>query len=62
MGFHAGGDQTVLELAPGVEKAMADEGILLLKYWLEVSADKQTRRLRAAWTRRKFWKLSRTWT
>src|SRR5215510_3432897 len=26
-----------LELAPGVEKAMTDTGILLLKYWLEVS-------------------------
>ena len=34
-----------LELVPGVEKAMADNGILLLKYWLEVSADEQTRRL-----------------
>ena len=26
-----------LHLVPGVEKAMADSGILLLKYWLEVS-------------------------
>src|SRR6266571_3099652 len=26
-----------LELVPGVEKAMCDNGILLLKYWLEVS-------------------------
>ena len=34
-----------LELVPGVEKAMADDGILLLKYWLEVSAGEQTRRL-----------------
>ena len=34
-----------LELAPGVEKAMADDGIVLLKYWLEVSAGEQTRRL-----------------
>src|ERR1700730_6640144 len=34
-----------LELAPAVEKAMTDDGILLLKYWLEVSAGEQTRRL-----------------
>src|SRR5690349_14989027 len=34
-----------LELLPGVEKAMVESGILLLKYWLEVSADEQTRRL-----------------
>src|SRR5438093_6844831 len=34
-----------LGLVPGVEKAMADSGILLLKYWLEVSAGEQTRRL-----------------
>ena len=33
-----------LGLTPGFEKAMADSGILLLKYWLEVSADEQTRR------------------
>ena len=24
-----------LDLVPGVEKAMADDGILLLKYWLD---------------------------
>jgi len=48
-----------LELAPGVEKAMADEGILLLKYWLEVSADEQTRRLESRiHDPRKIWKLS----
>ena len=34
-----------LSLVPGVEKAMTDDGILLLKYWLEVSPDEQTRRL-----------------
>ena len=33
-----------LELVPAVEKAMVDSGILLLKYWLEVSPDEQTRR------------------
>ena len=31
-----------LELVPGFEKAMADEGIMLLKYWLEVSPAEQT--------------------
>jgi polyphosphate kinase len=48
-----------LELAPGVEKAMADSGILLLKYWLEVSPDEQTRRLESRIDDpRKIWKLS----
>jgi polyphosphate kinase 2 len=48
-----------LELLPGVEKAMADNGILLLKYWLEVSADEQTRRLESRIDDpRKIWKLS----
>ncbi len=48
-----------LELAPGVEKAMVDTGILLLKYWLEVSPDEQTRRLQSRIDDpRKIWKLS----
>ena len=48
-----------LGLVPGAEKAMADEGILLLKYWLEVSADEQTRRLKSRINDpRKIWKLS----
>ncbi len=48
-----------LELAPGWEKAMADSGILLLKYWLEVSPDEQTRRLKSRINDpRKIWKLS----
>src|SRR5262245_49226106 len=48
-----------LELVPGVEKAMADNGILLLKYWLEVGPDEQTRRLEARiHDPRKIWKLS----
>jgi polyphosphate kinase len=48
-----------LELAPPVEKIMVDSGILLLKYWLEVSADEQTRRLkRRIDDPRKVWKLS----
>jgi polyphosphate kinase len=48
-----------LELVPGVEKAMADNGILLLKYWLEVSPGEQTRRLKSRINDpRKVWKLS----
>ncbi len=48
-----------LELTPLVEKEMVHTGILLLKYWLEVSADEQTRRLgRRIHDPRKIWKLS----
>jgi polyphosphate kinase len=48
-----------LELAPAVEKAMVDDGILLLKYWLEVSPEEQTRRLESRIEDpRKVWKLS----
>ncbi|MGZ8614028.1 MAG: polyphosphate kinase 2 [Actinomycetota bacterium] len=48
-----------LELAPRVEKAMVDSGILLVKYWLEVGPDEQTRRLEARINDpRKVWKLS----
>jgi polyphosphate kinase 2 len=48
-----------LDQAPAVEKAMVDSGIILLKYWLEVSADEQTRRLESRiHDPRKIWKLS----
>ncbi len=48
-----------LEQAPAVEQAMVDSGILLIKYWLEVSADEQTRRLESRIDDpRKIWKLS----
>lgn len=48
-----------LELVPAFEKAMVDSGILMLKYWLEVSADEQTRRLESRINDpRKIWKLS----
>jgi polyphosphate kinase len=48
-----------LESTPGVEKAMVDSGILLIKYWLEVSPDEQTRRLESRINDpRKIWKLS----
>ncbi|RKT46166.1 polyphosphate kinase 2 [Thiocapsa rosea] len=48
-----------LEMTPMVEKAMIDSGIILLKYWLEVSPEEQTRRLEARIEDgRKLWKLS----
>ncbi|HEY6378053.1 MAG TPA: polyphosphate kinase 2 [Candidatus Dormibacteraeota bacterium] len=48
-----------LEQVPAVEKAMVDSGILLLKYWLEVGPDEQTRRLESRiHDLRKIWKLS----
>jgi polyphosphate kinase 2 len=48
-----------LDLTPAFEKIMVDEGIILLKYWLEVSMDEQTRRLEARiHDGRKIWKLS----
>ena len=48
-----------LDLVPPVEKAMVDSGMLLLKYWLEVSPEEQTRRLEGRVNDpRKIWKLS----
>ncbi len=48
-----------LEQVPQVEKAMVDSGIILLKYWLEVRPDEQTRRLESRIDDpRKVWKLS----
>src|SRR5512138_2730112 len=48
-----------LKMAPFIEKAMVDSGIILLKYWLEVSPEEQTRRLEARIDDgRKIWKLS----
>jgi polyphosphate kinase 2 len=51
--------QNFLRAAPLVEKAMVDSGIILLKYWLEVSSDEQTRRIEGRIKDgRKIWKLS----
>ncbi len=48
-----------LELVPFVEQAIVDSGVILLKYWLEVSQEEQTRRLTARIDDgRKTWKLS----
>jgi polyphosphate kinase 2 len=44
---------------PWVEKAMVDSGIILLKFWLEVSEEEQARRLKSRIDDgRKIWKLS----
>ncbi|HSC14978.1 MAG TPA: polyphosphate kinase 2 [Gammaproteobacteria bacterium] len=48
-----------LRTVPLFEKAMVQSGILLLKYWLEVSPEEQTRRLQdRIEDPRKVWKLS----
>ena len=51
--------KTFLDAVPAVEKAMVDSGIILIKYWLEVSPEEQTRRLeRRINDPRKVWKLT----
>ena len=48
-----------LQVLPAFEKLMVDSGIILLKYWLEVSPEEQTRRLEGRIDDgRKIWKLS----
>ncbi len=48
-----------LDQVPLVEKAIVDNGIILIKYWLEVSPEEQTRRLESRIDDpRKVWKLS----
>jgi polyphosphate kinase len=50
---------TFLRMTPGVERAMVDSGIILIKYWLEVSPQEQTRRLQSRIDDpRKVWKLT----
>src|SRR5574337_1986845 len=36
-----------LKMTPPVEKAIVESGVILLKYWLEVSPEEQTRRLKS---------------
>src|ERR1700757_3921331 len=51
--------QQFLKMAPLVEKAIVNSGVILLKYWLEVSPEEQTRRLTERIDDgRKTWKLS----
>ena len=48
-----------LDVAPLFEKYMVESGIILIKYWLEVSPEEQTRRLaQRIDDGRKIWKLS----
>ncbi len=48
-----------LKMVPLFEKLMLESGIILLKYWLEVSPEEQERRLRSRVDDgRKIWKLS----
>lgn len=49
-----------LKGVPLMERVMVDSGILLFKYWLEVSEEEQTRRLQARINdERKTWKLTK---
>jgi polyphosphate kinase len=51
--------QRFLKAVPLVEKAMVESGIVLIKYWLEVSPEEQTRRLQQRINDgRKVWKLT----
>jgi polyphosphate kinase 2 len=51
--------QNFFKAVPLIEHAIIQSGIILLKYWLEVSEEEQTRRLEARITdERKIWKLS----
>ena len=48
-----------LELCPTAERTMVDSGIILIKYWFEVSQEEQTKRFLARINDgRKIWKLS----
>ncbi len=48
-----------LETVPLFEKAMVDSDIILIKYWLEISQEEQTKRLKERiHDGRKIWKLS----
>jgi polyphosphate kinase 2 (PPK2 family) len=60
MGFCTDKEVTrFLELCPGMELAMVQSGIILIKYWFEVSQEEQTRRFQSRIKDgRKIWKLS----
>lgn len=60
MGFCSEKEVTrFLQATPLVEKAIVESGVILLKYWLEVSPDEQTRRLESRISdERKIWKLT----
>lgn len=51
--------RTFLQIVPLMEKSIVKSGVILLKYWLEVSEEEQERRLKErANDGRKIWKLS----
>ena len=60
MGFCTEADvEKFLRAVPLVERAIVDSGVILIKYWLEVSEEEQTRRLDSRIDDgRKTWKLS----
>ncbi|PRY08524.1 polyphosphate kinase 2 [Paraburkholderia sp. BL25I1N1] len=60
MGFCSDEDvATFFKAVPLVERAIVHSGVILLKYWLEVSPEEQTRRLEARiHDGRKVWKLT----
>jgi len=60
MGFCTPADvEKFLFMAPAVEKAIVESGVMLFKYWLEVGMDEQTRRLESRIDDgRKIWKLT----
>ncbi len=60
MGFCTEGQaKRFLDIVPSVERAITESGVILLKYWLEVGPDEQTKRLEDRIDdERKIWKLS----
>jgi polyphosphate kinase len=60
MGFTDMDDvKAFLRVVPRVEHAIVDSGVILIKFWLEVSEDEQTRRLQDRVNDpRKIWKLT----
>jgi polyphosphate kinase 2 len=60
MGFSSDEDvRKFLQVVPLFEKMMVESGIILLKYWLEISEEEQTKRLESRVDDgRKIWKLS----
>ncbi len=60
MGFCSAEEVTrFLRMTPAVEKAMVDSGIVLIKYWLDISMAEQKRRFESRIDDgRKIWKLS----
>ena len=51
--------ESFLRYTPAVERAIIDSGVILIKYWLEVSMEHQTERFEERiHDGRKIWKLS----